>query len=127
MLGRVSDGVDARGRLENRLAEEIGSSKDVKNWTFKIRQDVEFHKWKTVTAEDVVATMEPHSNERSKSAALGIMRNIESFKADGRDVVITLKEPDAELPFLMTDYHLVIQPNGGKDNPAGASVRGLIR
>lgn len=106
------------GRLENRLAEEVGSSDDVKIWTFKIRQDVEFHNGKTVTAEDVVATLERHSNEKSKSAALGIMRDIESLKADGRDVVVTLKEPDAELPFLMTDYHLVIQPNGGKDNPA---------
>ncbi|MER9707567.1 ABC transporter substrate-binding protein [Mesorhizobium sp. M0204] len=106
------------GRLENRIAEEIGSSADVKVWTFKIRQDVEFHNGKTVTAEDVVATLGRHSNEKSKSAALGIMRNIESLKADGRDVVITLKEPDAELPYLMTDYHLVIQPNGGNGNPA---------
>lgn len=106
------------GGLENRLAEEISSSKDAKVWTFKIRQDVEFHNGKTVTAEDVVATLERHSNKESKSGALGILANIESLNADGRNVIITLKEPDAELPFLMTDYHLVIQPNGGKDNPA---------
>ncbi|PBB41250.1 peptide ABC transporter substrate-binding protein [Mesorhizobium sp. WSM3866] len=107
----------AGGGLENRLAEEIGSSKDVKVWTFKIRRDVEFHNGKTVTAEDVVATLERHSNKETKSGALGILAGIESVKADGRDVVITLKEPNAELPFLMTDYHLIIQPNGGKDNP----------
>ncbi|MER8480842.1 ABC transporter substrate-binding protein [Mesorhizobium sp. M1163] len=106
------------GGLENRIAEEVGSSGDAKVWTFKIRQDVEFHNGKTVTANDVVATLERHSNKESKSGALGILRNIESLKADGRDVVITLKDPDAELPFLMTDYHLIIQPNGGKDNPA---------
>ncbi|TJX32301.1 MAG: peptide ABC transporter substrate-binding protein, partial [Mesorhizobium sp.] len=89
-----------------------------KVWTFKIRQDVEFHNGKTLTAEDVVATLDRHFNKESKSGALGILANIEGLKADDRDVVITLKQPDAELPYLMTDYHLVIQPNGGKDSPA---------
>ena len=111
------------GGLENRIAEEYGASDDAKVWTFKIREGIEFHNGKTVTAEDVVATLERHSNEESKSGALGIMRGIESMKADGRDVVITLKEPNADLPFLMSDYHLIIQPNGGKDDPdAGISA-----
>ncbi|SIT56063.1 Extracellular solute-binding protein family 5 [Mesorhizobium prunaredense] len=106
------------GTLEHRLAEEIGSSSDAKVWTFKIRQDVEFHNGKTVTAQDVVATLERHSDEKSKSGAKGILQNIEGLKADGRNVIITLKEPNVDLPYLMTDFHLVIQPNGGKDNPA---------
>ncbi|RWJ45242.1 MAG: ABC transporter substrate-binding protein [Mesorhizobium sp.] len=108
----------ADGGLEHRIAEETGSSKDAKVWTFKIRQGVEFHNGKTVTAEDVVATLERHSNKESQSGALGLLEGIESVKADGRDVVVTLKEPNAEFPYLMADYHLVIQPNGGKDNPA---------
>lgn len=110
--------INPDGSLKPCIAEEYGASDDAKIWTFKIRQDVEFHNGKTVTAEDVVATLERHSNEESKSGALGIMRGIESLKVDGRDVVVTLKEPNADLPFLMTDYHLIIQPNGGKDNPA---------
>ncbi|PBB41222.1 peptide ABC transporter substrate-binding protein [Mesorhizobium sp. WSM3866] len=108
----------ADGGLEPRIAEEIGSSKDAKVWTFKVRQGVEFHNGKTVTAQDVVATLERHSNKESKSGAQGILAGVESLKADGRDVIITLKDPNAELPYLMADYHLVIQPNGGKDNPA---------
>ncbi|QDZ01418.1 ABC transporter substrate-binding protein [Nitratireductor mangrovi] len=114
----------AEDGLENRLAEEYGASDDAKVWTFKIRQDVEFHNGKTVTAEDVVATLERHSNEDSKSGALGIMRGIEGLKADGRDVVITLKEPNADLPYLLADYHLIIQPDGGKDNPAAGISAG---
>lgn len=105
------------GKLEHRLAEEIGSSKDAKVWTFKIRQGVEFHNGKTVTAQDVVATIERHADKKSKSGALGVLQGIDSLKADGDDFVITLKEPNADLPYLMTDFHLVIQPNGGKDNP----------
>ncbi|WP_127599234.1 ABC transporter substrate-binding protein [Nitratireductor alexandrii] len=111
------------GGLENRIAEEIGASDDAKVWTFKIRDGVEFHNGKTVTADDVLATLERHSNEDSKSGALGIMKGIESMKVDGKNVVVTLKEANADLPYLMADYHLIIQPNGGKDAPdAGISA-----
>ncbi len=111
------------GTLENRIAEEFGSSADAKTWTFKIRKDVEFHDGKTVTAEDVIATLERHSDENSKSGALGIVKGIDTMKADGGNVVITLKEANADLPYLLADYHLIIQPNGGKDEPdAGISA-----
>ncbi|TIM51559.1 MAG: ABC transporter substrate-binding protein [Mesorhizobium sp.] len=106
------------GGIEYRIAEEIGSSKDAKIWTMKIRKGIQFHNGKEVTSQDVVATLERHSDEKSKSAALGLMTGIESLKADGRDVVITLQEPNVDLPYLMTDYHLIIQPNGGKDDPS---------
>ena len=37
--------------------------------------------------------------------------------------MVTLGDADADFPYLMADYHLVIQPNGGKDNPnAGISA-----
>ena len=108
----------AKGDLEPMLATEWGASPDAKIWTFKIRKDVVFHNGKALTPDDVVATMERHSDKDAKSGALGIMRGIESIKRDGDTVVFTLKEPDADLPFLMGDYHLSIQPNGGKDAPA---------
>ena len=99
------------------LAEEWHASADAKTWTFKIRKGVQFHDGKTLTPDDVVATIQRHADERSKSGALGILKDIETIKADGDTVVFTLKEGNADMPFLMTDYHLVIQPNGGKDNP----------
>ncbi|RWQ15484.1 ABC transporter substrate-binding protein [Mesorhizobium sp.] len=109
------------GGLENRLAEEIGSSKDAKTWTMKVRKGVEFHNGKTVTADDVGATLERHSDARSKSGALGVLKSIDTIKANGDEVVVTLKDGNADFPYLMTDYHLVIQPDGGKDNP-GAGI-----
>ena len=105
------------GDLEPMLATEWSASPDAKIWTFKIRKGVMFHNGKEMNADDVVATMERHSNKDSKSGALGIMRGIDSIKRDGDTVVFTLKEPDADLPFLLGDYHLTIQPNGGKDAP----------
>ncbi|MDN5928327.1 MAG: ABC transporter substrate-binding protein [Hyphomicrobiales bacterium] len=111
------------GSLEQRIAESIESAPDAKTWTMKIRKDIEFHNGKTVTPDDVVATIERHSDKKSKSAALGILQGIDTMKVNGDEVVVTLKDANADFPYLMADYHLVIQPNGGKDDPnAGISA-----
>ncbi|MBZ9676580.1 ABC transporter substrate-binding protein [Mesorhizobium sp. ES1-1] len=123
MWGELIVELSPDGKLENRIAEEIGSSPDAKVWTLKIRDGIEFHNGKTVTAEDVAATLERHSDEKSKSGALGYMKGIESIKASGKEVVLTLKEANADLPYMLSDYHLIIQPNGGKDKAdAGISA-----
>jgi peptide/nickel transport system substrate-binding protein len=115
MWGEMIVELSPEGALEYRIAEEIGASDDAKVWTLKIRDGIEFHNGKTVTAEDVAATLERHSDEKSKSGALGYMKGIESIKASGKEVVLTLKEANADLPYLLSDYHLIVQPNGGKD------------
>lgn len=108
------------GGLENKLCESFDSSPDAKTWTFKIRSGVTFSNGKSLTAEDVMATMERHSGEDTKSGALGVMRGIKAMRTDGMDFIIELETANADLPYLMTDYHLLIQPNGGVDNPTEA-------
>lgn len=115
------------GSLVPSLAESWEAAEGGKVWRFNIRQGVEFHNGKTLTAEDVVKTLQRHSNEDSKSGALGIMRGIEEIKADGNTVSLTLATPNADLPYLMTDYHLVIQPGGGMDDPANGIGTGPYR
>lgn len=105
------------GELRPQLAEEWGSSKDAKAWTFKIRRGVQFHNGKEMTPADVQATMERHSDANSKSGALGIMQGIDKIAVDGQNVVFTLKEANSDFPFIVNSHLLVIQPNGGKDNP----------
>ncbi|AUQ71004.1 ABC transporter substrate-binding protein [Phaeobacter inhibens] len=117
-FGETLVNVTPEGGIENRVAESVEASADAKTWTFKIRQGVEFHNGKSVTAEDVMRTMERHSNDDSQSGALGIMRGIESMKTDGDNFIVELTTPNADLPYLMADYHLMIQPDGGFDNPA---------
>ncbi len=82
-----------------------------------MRSGITFHNGKTLDASDVVATLERHGNAESKSGALGLLGGIETVTADGASVVVKLKEPNADLPLLLSDYHLIIQPNGGKDKP----------
>lgn len=119
MWGEPLVELDADGGVEMRLAEAVESSADAKTWTFKIRSGVTFSNGKTLTAEDVMATMDRHAGEDTKSGALGIMRGIKSMSVNGDMFVIELEQANADLPYLMTDYHLLIQPNGGKDDPTG--------
>jgi peptide/nickel transport system substrate-binding protein len=100
------------------LAESWEASADAKSWRFKIRKGVTFHNGQEMTADDVVATLLRHSDENSKSGALGIMKTIQGIKKDGDDgVMISLDNGNADLPFMVSDYHLIIQPNGGTDAP----------
>ena len=70
MWGEMIVELSPEGEPENRIAEEIGSSDDAKVWTLKMRDGIEFHNGKTVDAKDVSATLERHSDEKSKSVRL---------------------------------------------------------
>ncbi len=114
---RLTD-ISPNGEVMMRMAEKISSSPDVMVWTFTLRKGMTFHSGAPVTAADVVATIERHSDKDSQSGAAGIMTGIASVKASGdNDIVFTMKSANADFPALMSDYHLVIQPGGGKENP----------
>lgn len=111
------------GGIEPMIAEELNPSADGLTWTIKVRDGIEFHNGKTVTADDVAATIARHADEDSQSGALGILRGITDIRVSGREVICTLDSPNADFPYIMADYHLVVQPNGGRDDPnAGISA-----
>ena len=106
--------VSNTGDLVPELAESWDSTPDAATWMFKIRQGVEFHNGKTLDSQDVVDSLRHHLHEDSKSAAKGILGGIESVDADGtHGVTVGLKGGDADFPFLMSDYHLLICPSNG--------------
>jgi peptide/nickel transport system substrate-binding protein len=102
------------------LAESWTPSVDATQWTFKIRQGVEFHDGSPLTAADVVETIRRHSDEGSQSGALGLLSSVVSVEEVAGDVVVTLSEGSADLPLVLSDYHIQIQPNGGRDDPMAA-------
>jgi len=110
--------VELNGQLGMRIAEEVSANATATEWKFKIRQGVEYHDGGTVSAEDVVATLKRHTDEAAQSGALGIVKGIKEMKAEGDMVTLMLESGNADLPFLMADYHLIIQKGGGVDNPA---------
>ncbi len=100
------------------LAVSWESDDEAKVWVFTLRQGVTFHNGQPMTSDDVVKTLKRHADEKSQSAALGVLRDIESIEADGPErVIVTLKGGNVDLPLLLSDYHLIIQPGGGLDNP----------
>ncbi|MBL4768787.1 MAG: ABC transporter substrate-binding protein [Rhodobacteraceae bacterium] len=109
--------VSPTGEIIPRLAESVESSADAKTWHFKIRKGVEFSNGKTMTPDDVMKTIQRHTNEDATSGALGIVKGIESMKVDGDMFSVTLSTANADMPYLLGDYHLVIQPGGGMEDP----------
>ena len=121
--------VDYRGEPMPELAESWEASPDAAKWTFKLRKGVEFHNGKTMDAEDVVYSFNEHRGADTKSAAKGVVDAIVDIKADGKDtVVFTLKEGNADFPFIASDYHIPIVPKGtkGKDYEKGMGTGPFI-
>ena len=114
--------VAADGQLEGELAESWDSSPDATVWTLKLREGVTFHSGKTLTADDVIASINHHRGEESQSAAKPIVAPIKEIKADGPNrVVVTLEAGNADFPFIISDYHLPIMPAvDGKIDPTSS-------
>ena len=119
--------VELNGTLGLRVAEEVSSNADATQWMFKIRKGVEYHNGATMTSEDVVATLKRHTDDKAQSGAQGIVKGITDMKAEGDMVTLTLAAGNADLPFLMADYHLIIQPGGGVDNPTSGIGSGAYK
>ncbi|QUJ77935.1 ABC transporter substrate-binding protein [Sulfitobacter albidus] len=112
--------VSPEGEIDFRMAESVEASADAKQWVFKIRKGIPFSNGKDMTPDDVLKTMQRHSDEKSQSGALGIMKGIAEMKVDGDNFIVDLETANADLPYLMADYHLMIQPGGGMEDPGAA-------
>jgi len=109
--------IGADGALVPEIAESWESA-DGMTWVFNIREGVSFHSGKAVTPDDVLASLNHHRGEGSTSAAKPFFDAVTDITIDGQNVVVTLNAANADLPFLMSDYHLPIMPGAdGKIDP----------
>lgn len=116
--------VDDRSQATPELAESWEVKPGASEWIFNIRQGVTFHNGKTLDADDVVYSLNLHRGE-TKSGAAGIVAGIKDIqKTDTHQIRITLHEPNADLPYVLSDYHLMIVPQGWNDwaKPAGTGA-----
>jgi len=105
--------IDYRSKAIPELAVSWESTPDAKKWIFNLRKGVEFHNGKTMDANDVIFSINHHRGKDSKSPVKVIVDTIAEIRADGKhQVIITLQEGNADFPYLMSDYHLPIMPNG---------------
>jgi peptide/nickel transport system substrate-binding protein len=105
--------VDEQLRTKAALAESWAAKPGAREWVFKLRRGVTFHNGKELTAADVVYSLNHHRGADSKSAAKSLMAAVTDVKATGKhEVTFTLENGNADLPYVLGDYHLGIVPEG---------------
>jgi len=102
--------MDPNSVVQPSMAESWEASPDAKTWSFKMRAGIEFHNGKSVTTDDVIASMNHHRGEGSTSAAAPLMASVTDIRADGDTIVFELDAGNADFPAVLTDYHIPVQP-----------------
>ena len=121
--------VKETGELVGEVAESWDASPDARTWAFKIRKGVEFHNGKALTAKDVAASLNIHRGEDSKSGGKVLLESVVDIKVDdSHTIVFELDNGNADFPFLLSDYHLLILPatDGEVDWESGVGTGGYI-
>jgi peptide/nickel transport system substrate-binding protein len=105
------------------LAESWEASSDAKTWTFNLRKGVTFHNGKSFGADDVIASLNMHTEEGAKSAAKPIVAAIsEMKKMNDHQIQFTLSAGNADFPFLLSDYHILMYPAGMIDEAIAKGI-----
>ena len=105
--------VGADGALKGELAESWEASADARIWTFNLRKDARFHNGKRFGADDVIESMTLHMGADSRSPAAPLLAPVAKIKKiTEHQVQFHLEAPNADFPYLLADYHLVIYPAG---------------
>jgi peptide/nickel transport system substrate-binding protein len=121
--------IDNTGELVPELVESYASKAGAKTWIFKLRKGVEFHNGKSLTPEDVIASINYHRGESSRSAGKGLLDGLVELKKTGNnEVTARLKTGDANFPSIMSDAHFPILPekDGNIDWQSGIGTGGYI-
>jgi peptide/nickel transport system substrate-binding protein len=93
------------------MADSWSASPDARIWTFELNKNATFHNGKKFTAKDAIASLNFHRGEKTTSAAKALLTTVTDIKAKGdHAIVIELNQGFADLPWVMTDYHLVMLP-----------------
>jgi peptide/nickel transport system substrate-binding protein len=121
LTGATLTRVDQKGAVVPYLAESYEPADGAKKWVFKLRKGVTFHNGKTLTADDVVATINYHNGPDSKSAGKAYLGTVKSVKADGPEtVVFELSGADADFPYAFAQYQFpILSSTDGKVDLSG--------
>jgi len=91
------------------LAQSLEPSADARVWVVKLRQGVVFHSGKTFDADDVIASLEHHRGEKATSDAKSVAESLGKIRKDGKyTVIFELDGGNADFPYLLSDYHLLM-------------------
>ena len=80
-------GRSADDLLDSLATTSWTSSPDAATWTFKIRKGVEFQNGRTLTVQNVIASINYHRGEKSTSIAKPLVASVTDIRAEGDDRV----------------------------------------
>lgn len=105
---------DANYEIAPALAESVEPNADATRWTIRLRQGVQFHHGKTMTADDVMhtlATVTDPENTSPGGAELATVLDLKnSAIRDPRTIELQLLSPYAVLDQLLAEYTVGIIP-----------------
>jgi peptide/nickel transport system substrate-binding protein len=110
----VRPGLD--GKPSPDLAVSWSANANATEWTFKLREGVRFHNGKPFTAADAAYSLKRVQDPKLDSparAAIGMVSRIDAV--DPTTLKLTLSAPFADLPLILTDYRLMVIPEGAGD------------
>jgi peptide/nickel transport system substrate-binding protein len=120
--GLIENGPDNKPIPE--LAESFEAKPGAVEWVFDLRKGITFSDGRPFTADDAIYSLNLHRGN-SKSGAAGPMKAISDIrKLDTHQILITLAAADADLPYVLSDYHVLMVPEGFKDfaHPIGTGA-----
>ncbi len=114
---------DSNGELIPAVAESYELSEDGLVYTFTLRDNVLFHNGETVTAEDVISSIESCAGTDGETPLIPAFSNIASIEETAEGVVtITLSERDPDFMSYVASVKAAVMPAGQTDadtNPIG--------
>ncbi len=114
---------NSNGELIPAVAESYTLSEDGLVYTFTLRDNVLFHSGETVTAKDVIASIESCAGTDGETPLIPAFSNIASIEETAADTVeITLAERDPDFISYIASVKAAIMPEGQTDadtNPIG--------
>ena len=121
--GLVENGPDNKQIPE--LAESFEARPGAASWIFNLRKGVTFSNGREFTADDAVYSLNLHRGPGNKSGAAGSLKQVSDVKKlDTHQIEIALAAGDADLPANLSDYHVMMVPDGFKNfaNPVGTGA-----
>lgn len=108
--------MDGQMKLHNALIDEISPNSALDSWTVKLKPEVEFHNGKTVSADDVIYSMQRILNPKIGATASAQFLNVlaETKKVNAQTVEFKLHFPSVAFPQLLSDVTYII-PTGTEE------------
>jgi len=107
--------IDDKNKVVPELLESWEAKPGATEWVFNIRKGVTFSNGKTLDADDIIYSIGLHRGE-TKSAGKAVIEDVTEVKKLGSNQIqLTLANGNVDLPFVLSDYHFMIVPNGFTD------------